>query len=132
MSNPQPQANTESQTGKAKRLDQNLTEEGQRHIQELLGKFPDLRSVALAFDYELQDAGSLPAGVWLSRRSLNVEEVVAVCRAVDRVGNQLRDHHDAAVRQLVKEALQLKEKLTQQQKPPSKEENESDAKKPTG
>lgn len=116
-----------SQPEQAKRLDHRLTEEGQRAVQALLEQFPDLRSVALAFDYELQDAGDLPAGVWLSRRPLNPREVILSCKSVDRVAGLLRNQHYTAVERLAFENIRTQQMLQAQQSKP--EENELDVKK---
>ena len=79
-----------------KRLDQRLTEEAQRLIQSLLEQFPELRSVALAYDYDMRNPGSLPAGSFLPRRDLQPGEYLSACQALDRVAMSLRVQFDKA------------------------------------
>lgn len=89
-----------------RRLDQNLTEETQTLLKGLLDRFPDLRTVAIVFDYHLDDAGSLPVGTWLPSRNLKTNEVLSMCRAVDKVGYSIRHQHDTAAAQHIREAEQ--------------------------
>jgi len=78
------------------RLDQRLTEEAQEHIKSLLAEFPELRSVAIVYDYEMPDAGSLPVGTWLPARKLNPIEYLSVGQACDRLSFSLRYEYDKA------------------------------------
>lgn len=84
------------------RLDQRLTEETQNACQALLNTFPELRSVAIVLDYDMNDAGSLPAGTWIPRRALRPNEALKAIQAVDRISFQLRQQHDHAVAQLIR------------------------------
>lgn len=90
------------------RLDQRLTEEAQKHIKSLLDDFPELRSVAVVYDYDLQDSGSLPAGTWLPARKLHPIEYLAASQACDKVSFSLRHEYDRAQMDLHR---QLNEKI---------------------
>jgi hypothetical protein len=102
-----------------KRLDQGLTEEAQTILQALLGRFPDLRTVAIVFDYHLDDAGSLPAGTLLSSRALTLSELLQACRQIDKLGLAVRSQHDLAVGKRMQE-LEQRIAALQQQLPQSK------------
>lgn len=96
------------------RLDQRLNEEAQAAAKTLLDKFTDvLRSVIIVFDYDIQDAGSLPAGVVVPRRNIRPLELLDACRAVDKVGHGLRHEHDTAMSRREKHMLTLISDLQQ-------------------
>ena len=79
-------------------LSQRITERSQEFCQSLLSEFPDLRSVAVVFDYDLEDSGSLPSGVWIpTSRSLQPHEVVKAISAIDKVSYNLRNEHGLAL-----------------------------------
>jgi len=95
MDQVQPQK-TNEKDGKL-RLDQRLTQDAQTHIIALLNEFPELRSVAVAFDYELKDPGSLPAGTWLPRnKTVEPAHFLSAAQSIDKVSFSLRYEHDRA------------------------------------
>lgn len=102
-------------TSSAERLDQRLLKEAHTLLKTLLDNTPDIRSVAIVFDYHLDDAGSLPAGTWLPSRPLKPEEVLSMCQAVDKVGFAIRKKHDEAISARLNEISdQQNQKITQE------------------
>lgn len=79
------------------RIDQRLQQEAQLALEGILGSFPELRAAILILDYDLLDPGSLPAGVWLPARNLKSDEVLRLCKQIDKVGHNMRAQHDGAV-----------------------------------
>jgi len=89
------------------RLDQKLKTESEEFIQRLLDEFPDLRAVAVVFDYELSNLAGLPPGVWMPRRPLRPSEALVICKQIDTLSAFIRRQHDEAATRAIGE-LQAK------------------------